>query len=312
MNFLFRVRQQIGYDTHFFCRSNPENYAVAILDSGIVRHPDLERQVIAFYDFSNEKCREWTDFFGHGTHVAGCLAGNGRVSNGRYHGICPEAKLVILKVLNKSGIGEARWLIEALQYILNYHKQWNIKIVNLSLGVEKDVSNESLNKIKNLVDEIIKRNILVVCAAGNYGPRNNTIYGIGTMKNVITVGCYDGIFEKGNSSFCRMFSGRGDKNSLIVKPDIVAPGTKIISCSNKLVKVRNKNYRNAYEEKSGTSMSAPIISGVLMGILLNYPKLSTEEIKRMLFQATTDIGYEKNMQGNGFLNCKMLTESKHM
>lgn len=312
MNFLFRVRQQIGYDTHFFCRRNSDNIAVAIVDSGIIRHPDLERQVIAFYDFSNEKSKEWIDSYGHGTHVAGCLAGNGRISKGRYHGICPEAKLVILKVLNKDGIGEARWLIEALKYILNYHKQYNIRIVNLSLGVEKDVSQESLTKIKNLIEELIERNILVVCAAGNYGPCNNTIYGIGTMKDVITVGCYDGIFEKGNTGFCRLFSGRGDKDSLIVKPDIVAPGTKIISCSNKIEKIYNKNYRNAYEEKSGTSMSAPIISGVLMGILLNYPELNIKDTKTMLLKSTTDIGYEKNMQGNGFVNCKLLLDKKNM
>lgn len=307
---MFRVRQQIGYDTHFFCRDNPDNYAVAIVDSGIIRHPDLERQVIAFYDFSNEKSKEWVDAYGHGTHVAGCLAGNGRLSKGRYHGICPETKLVILKVLNQTGIGEARWLIEALKYILNYHKQYNIRIVNLSLGVEKDVSRESLNKIKNLIDELTKEKILVVCAAGNYGPQNNTIYGIGTMKDVITVGCYDGIFEKRNSGFCRLFSGRGDKDSLIVKPDIVAPGTKIISCSNRVEKGRNQNYRNAYEEKSGTSMSAPIISGVLMGILLNYPNIGIKDMKAMLFKSTTDIGYEKNMQGNGFINCKLLINMK--
>ena len=96
----------------------------------------------------------------------------------------------------------------------------------------------------------------------------------------------------------------------LVKPDIVAPGTKIISCSNRVEKGRNQNYRNAYVEKSGTSMSAPIISGVLMGILLNYPNIGIKDIKTMLFKATTDIGYEKNMQGNGFINCKLLINMK--
>ena len=72
---MYRVRHQIGYDTHFFCRDNPEKYAVAVVDSGIIRHPDLKEQVIAFSDFSDEKYSECVDFFGHGTHVAGCLAG---------------------------------------------------------------------------------------------------------------------------------------------------------------------------------------------------------------------------------------------
>lgn len=305
---MYRVRHQIGYDSHFFCRENPNNYAVAVVDSGIIWHPDLNEQVIAFYDFSDEKCQEWADFYGHGTHVAGCLAGNGRLSKGRYQGICPNAKLVVLKVLNRAGLGEAKWLIEALKYILNNYKRWNIRIVNLSLGVERDVGRESLSKIQSLISEMIKRDIFVVCAAGNYGPKENTIYGIGTMKDVITVGCYDGIYEKANSVNCRLFSGRGDRTSSIIKPDIVAPGTKIISCSNKLERYRGKNYRNAYEEKSGTSMSAPIISGILLGILLNYPHLRFEEVKRMILDATTDIGYEKTMQGNGFINCKKLTD----
>ena len=303
---MYRVRHQIGYDTHFFTRGNPENYAVAVVDSGIIRHPDLKGQVIAFYDFSNEKCDDYADFFGHGTHVAGCLAGTGLLSKGRYQGICPCAKLVVLKVLNKDGLGEAKWLIEALKYILENHKRWNIKIVNLSLGVEKDVSEATFCIIQRLVMEIIKKDILVVCAAGNYGPRDNTIYGIGKMKEVITVGCYDGIYEKANEAACRLFSGRGDKRSLVIKPDIVAPGTKIISCSNRLERLRNGKYRNAYEEKSGTSMSAPIISGILMGIILNYPYLSSGEIRKMILNSTTDIGYEKNMQGNGFINCSKL------
>lgn len=303
---MYRVRQQIGYDLHFFSRKNLANYSVAIVDSGIIRHPDLKEQVIAFYDFSDENHNDFVDFFGHGTHVAGCLAGTGFLSKGRYQGICPAAKLVILKVLNKNGYGEAKWLIEALRYILKNYEKWNIKIVNLSLGVEKDVSETTFCMIQRLVMEIIEKEILVVCAAGNYGPKDNTIYGIGRMKEVITVGCYDGIYERGNSAHCRLFSGRGDKISTVMKPDIVAPGTKIISCSNRPEKLFNGKYRNAYEEKTGTSMAAPIISGVLMGILLNYPNITAKGAKEIILNATTDIGYEKNMQGHGFINCKKL------
>lgn len=303
---MFRVRQQIGYDELFFNRSNPRDYAVAIVDSGIIRHPDLEKQVIAFYDFSNEKKEKCVDYYGHGTHVAGCLAGNGSVSKGRYHGICPGAKLVILKVLNCFGVGEAGWLMEALNCILLNHQKWNIKVVNLSLGVEKEVSEKNLKRILFLVEELLKRNILIVCAAGNYGPKNNTIYGIGAMKEVITVGCYDGVFEEGNTTFCRLFSGRGDKNGIVTKPDIVAPGTRIISCSSKIKKIKNGQYSHAYEEKSGTSMATPIISGVILGILLNHPDMGPWEVKRNLFQAVSDTGYDITMQGRGFIDCKKL------
>lgn len=305
---MYRVRHQIGYDTHFFCRDNPEKYAVAVVDSGIIRHPDLKEQVIAFSDFSDEKYSECVDFFGHGTHVAGCLAGNGALSKGRYHGICPSAKLVVLKVLNRNGIGEATWLINALKYILEYYKKWNIRIVNLSLGVEREVGETSLSIILQLVNAIIRKDILVVCAAGNYGPENNTIYGIGKLQEVITVGCYDGIYERKNSS-CRLFSGRGDKRSTIIKPDIVAPGTKIVSCSNHPEKLRNGQYRNAYIDKSGTSMAAPIVSGILMGILLNSPDIAPGDARKLLLNSTTDIGFEKNMQGNGFVDCKKIVQT---
>ena len=302
---MYRVRHQIGYDMHFFCRENPNKYAVAVVDSGVYRHPDLKEQVIAFSDFSDEKNSDCVDYFGHGTHVAGCLCGNGYLSKGRYHGICPNAKLVVLKVLNRNGIGEATGLINALKCILDNYKKWNVKVVNLSLGVEKEVAEESLSIILQLINAIIKKDMLVVCAAGNYGPDNNTIYGIGKLQEVITVGCYDGIYEK-NTTSCRLFSGRGDKKNAIIKPDIVAPGTKIISCNNNPTKLRNGQYRNAYIEKSGTSMAAPIISGILMGIILNAEDITQKEAKKVLLESTVDIGFEKNMQGNGFVSCSKI------
>ncbi len=309
---MYRVRHQIGYDTHFFSRENPNDYAVAIVDSGIVNHPDLERQVIAFYDFSNEKSEYPSDSYGHGTHVAGCLAGNGKLSKGRYQGICPSARLVVLKVLDKDGKGEAKWLIEALRFILQNYKRWNIKVVNLSLGVEKDVKEETLDVIYKFINELIDRDLIVVCAAGNYGPKNNTIYGVGTLKDVITVGCYDGIYEQGNGLNCRMFSGRGNIDSQIIKPDIVAPGTKIVSCCNEVAYTKRRGYRNAYIEKTGTSMSAPIISGIFLGVFLNYQGISTKEAKKIVLNAVNDIGYERNMQGNGFIDCKKIIRTRNL
>lgn len=306
---MYRVRQQIGYDKHFFCRENPEDYTVAIVDSGVAKHPDIEERVIAFYDFSKEAYKMPYDSFGHGTHVAGCLAGNGRLSGGRYQGICPNAKLVSLKVLDKEGNGEAKWLIQALKYILDYQEKWKIRIVNISLGVEKEVCMQSLSIILSLVKEIIRQNILVVCAAGNYGPENNSIYGIGTLKDVITVGCYDGMYEGTRIKKCQLYSGRGDKDSQIIKPDIVAPGTQIVSCSNQITKFRKNRYISAYEARSGTSMSTPIISGILFGVLLNCPGITCDDAKRILFSATRDIGYEKNMQGHGFIDCQKMIKN---
>lgn len=90
--------------------------------------------------------------------------------------------------------------------------------------------------------------------------------------------------------------------------NIVAPGTAIVSCSNTVSYRKNTGYRNAYIQKSGTSMSAPIVSGIVMSIILNKPHLSAKEIKEIVLKGTVDVGLPKNMQGYGMTSCNRIRD----
>ena len=119
----------------------PINYTgkgigVAVVDTGVAPHPDLVKpadRIVAFKDYINEK-REPYDDNGHGTHVAGIIAGNGYGSRGKYSGIAPEANIIAIKTLDKEGSGDTSDVIAAIQWVLDNRNRYNIKVLNLSLG----------------------------------------------------------------------------------------------------------------------------------------------------------------------------------
>ena len=110
-----RVRRQLGLINDFETEKARTSVSVAVLDSGITYHPDLREQILAFRDFSGRRMQRSRlhyfhtpyDEHGHGTHVSGIICGTGRVSLGRYQGICPGAKIIMAKVLDERGDGSA-------------------------------------------------------------------------------------------------------------------------------------------------------------------------------------------------------------
>lgn len=225
---MYRVRQQIGYDESFYSLDNPQALSVAVLDSGIAPHPDFGNRIVAFYDFNEARGNKPYDYMGHGTHVCGCILGDGKLSAGRYKGICPGANLVMGKILDSNGGGTGGQMISGLEWILENKELYKIKVLNISLGVEKKMNRGDLSKICGIIRELIFHNIVVVCAAGNYGPSDDSIYGIGAMPEVITVGCYDGIFARSGGVCCEKYSGRGVKGGRVVKPHLSAKEIKEI------------------------------------------------------------------------------------
>ena len=119
---MYRVKRQIGLTKELQTavlhvgRRNPA-VGVAVLDTGVSSHPDLREQILVFRDFVNEQTGAYDDS-GHGTHVAGCVAGNGRLSRGIYSGMHPGCRLVIRKVLNNRGEGRIDHMIQAMEWIL--------------------------------------------------------------------------------------------------------------------------------------------------------------------------------------------------
>jgi len=156
--------------------------------------------------------------------------------------------------------------------------------------------------------------IVVVVAAGNNGPGPMSISTPGISRKVITVGSSDDnvAVEIFGNSKSKDYSGRGPTPFCIKKPDIVAPGSNIISCNISRYSLRSKDgYANSpmmYTVKSGTSMATPVVSGAIALLLSKYPNLTNKEVKLKLRESAVDLGHHWEKQGWGLLNVRRLLE----
>ncbi len=255
---------------------------IAFLDTGICRIPDFGKRIVCFKDFLNGKKSVYDDN-GHGTHVAGIASGGGY-----YKGMAPQSDIIMLKVLNSSGQGNASDVIAGIQWIANNYKKYNIRIVNMSIGTSSPVNNDPL---VDAVEKLWDMGIVVVTAAGNNGPSPGSISSPGTSRKVITVASSDDEKES------KIFSGRGPTRDCIIKPDILAPGSNITSC---------RCTAGTYRKLSGTSMSAPIISGAIALLLEKEPELCPDDVKYMLKLSSDTLNMPPNRQGWGMLNVERL------
>lgn len=301
-----RVRKQIGCPEEYQHQSGRDAITAAVLDTGIAPHPDFGRRIIGFRDFMNRRQLPYDDS-GHGTHVCGIMAGDGTASRGRFAGIAPEARLVVGKVLNKNGEGAVDNMLEGIEWILSMQAYYHIRVLNISIGVGKLKEEADKEKLIRAVEKAWNKGLVVVTAAGNAGPEPMSISPIGASKQVITVGCHDGGYFGGRESLCESYSGRGPSEYAIKKPDIVAPGTDIVSCSSK-VKRYYYGYRDAYVKKSGTSMATPIVSGAAVLLLQKLPELTNEMVKNKLIYTATDMKEAWTKQGWGMININKLLE----
>lgn len=301
---MLRVREQIGCRDELVAGCGKKGVTIAMLDTGIAGHPDFDDRLIAFRDFVNGK-KEFYDDSGHGTHVAGCMCGSGRLSDGKYKGIAPASRLVVGKVLDYKGDGIIESMASGIEWVLQNRKKYDIRILNISIGMGDAADKERMKGLLNLVDEAWKSGLIVVCAAGNSGPRAMTISPIGARKNVITVGCNEGGYFGDREDLCESYSSRGPSTFDVKKPDIVAPGTDIVSC-NAFWEKRGWRYRNAYIAKSGTSMATPVVSGAMALLLQKYPFYNNERAKKKLLATAKDLHEPWNKQGAGMIQINSL------
>lgn len=265
---------------------------VCILDTGIYEHIDFTGRIWAFYDFLAFKRRPYDDN-GHGTHVAGLVAGDGTASMGKYRGAAPGCGIIALKVLDRYGTGSQDDVLRALRWIRENRQQYRIRVVNISVGTTCNSKRNHARLLKS-VEQLWDEGVVVVTAAGNQGPRPGSITAPGSSKKVITVGSSD--LLEGRSAI----SGRGPTAECVCKPDIVAPGNKIMSC------VPGKPY--SYGVKSGTSMSTPLVTGAIACALEKNPALTNTDIKTMLMNSAEDMGLPQNLQGWGKFNRRKFLE----
>lgn len=281
------------------CPLTGSGIGVAVLDTGCAPHPDLNGQIRAFCDIIGRRSLPYDDN-GHGTHVCGIIAGNGSLSGGRFRGIAPGCNLIPVKVLDRQGSGCASDVLAGLRWIRQHQKQFDIRIVNISVGSFSRRNMGENSVLVRGVDAAWDAGLVVVVAAGNRGPERSSITTPGISRKVITVGCSDDekeILIMGN----RMvhYSGRGPTCSCICKPDIIAPGASITSCCAS---------SPGYIAKSGTSMATPLVSGAIALLLEKYPDMSNRDVKLYLREKAVDLGLPHNQQGWGMLDLKRLLE----
>lgn len=287
-----------------------EGITIAILDTGIAPMLDFtspQNRILAFKDFVNNN-KEPYDDNGHGTHVTGICAGNGSLSSGKYCGMAPMANIVSVKTLNNTGKGNSTDVLAGIQWVLDNKDKYNIRIVNLSIGTNNTSENDPLVKA---AERLWDSGIVITTAAGNNGPSPCTISSPGISRKIITVGSSDDhtavrIFDDTLVNF----SGRGPTAQCVIKPDVVAPGTNIVSCLTPTPYSENgsaaKRIDTYYQSLSGTSMSTPIVTGAIALLLQKHPELKPDDIKYMLKLSCTDLKYPPNQQGWGLINVENL------
>ena len=316
------VREAFGYDG--------AGIGVAVIDSGITSwHDDLgtadlpgTQRVAAFADFVGSESAPYDDY-GHGTHVAGIIAGNGYDSGGGRQGMAPSSRLVVLKVLDGSGRGRISQVIAALEYVVAHRHELNIRVVNLSIAAPVTESYTS-DFLALATKRAVEEGIVVVASAGNSGraPDGRTVYGsIGAPGNapwVLTVGAasHMGTNDRGDDTIAP-FSSRGPTAvDHLAKPDLAAPGVGIVSLSAPgselfsskssylLAGTLNSSDR-PYLSLSGTSQASPVVAGTVALMLQANPALTPNAVKAILqFTAEDRPQYDRFTQGAGFLNAE--------
>lgn len=228
---------------------------------------------------------------GHGTHVAGIVAGDGTASEGRFHGAAPEATLFGVSA------GELLFVENAasgLEWVLENHDKVSpkIKVVNASWGSNAGASPSSLPIIWRLQDRLVEEGITVVFVAHNYGgdgTRSRTVQEcINPTAGVICVANYDDEDTGTRSGTIAESSSRGAARDPRTWPDLAAPGTSIMSTCRVTLPVcwlgggHHDDPHNTYSSLGGTSMAAPHVAGIVAQLLQANPRLSPAEIEDIL------------------------------
>ena len=300
--FMKQVKEAIEYWTDEMKEGKylGQGIRIAVLDTGIILHPDFDRRIIEFADFVNRR-RFVYDDSGHGTHVAGILAGSGKMSDGVYGGMAPKSELIIGKVLDRQGNGSVRNVMEGIRWILALKEKRQIRIVNISVGAKPQLDSMEEKNLLSGVEMLWDAGLIVVVSAGNYGPKEGSIAVPGSSRKVITVGAV------GNSQIVNIhpreewnYSGRGPTNLCVVKPDLVAPGTQVVSCNGQYL----HRWKKPYIAKSGTSMATPVATGAIACLLSKYPDMTNVEVKLRLRESCKQ--ENSGEQGWGMLNMKNL------
>jgi serine protease AprX len=282
----------VGADRAWAAGWTGRGIGIAVLDSGVAPDADLTEPTNRLFSpvsFAGSDGVQ-ADPGGHGTHVAGILAGNGRRSNGQYVGVAPEATVIDVRVLTANGNGRISSVVRGITWALAHRAQYNIRVVNLSLGAPAPSSYRT-DPFSAAAEIAWRRGLVIVAAAGNDGPNSGTVVTPGIDPYVITVGATD---DQGSAALTddrlAWFSAWGTPTDGTPKPDLVAPGRRLIS-----LRVPGSALDRLYPDRvvavaggatyfrlSGTSMATPVVAGAAALLLQRQPWLTPDQVKAHL------------------------------
>jgi major intracellular serine protease len=263
-----------------------EGIVIAVIDTGVdTDHPDLKDQIIGGRNFTTDYNGDpdiFEDNNGHGTHVSGTIAAS--LNKSGVVGVAPKAKILSLKVLSGEGSGDYEWIINAINYAVEWRGPQNerVRVISMSLGGPEDVP-----ELHKAIQNAVTNDVSIIVAAGNEGDDREDTFEYaypGSYNEVIQVGAVDS--ELNLAPF----------TNTNTEVDLVAPGVEVVSTY----------LDNKYASLSGTSMATPHVAGAL-ALIIN---LSEKEFDRSLIEAelyaqlvrrTLPLGYRKSSEGNGFL-----------
>ncbi|HEX2064229.1 MAG TPA: S8 family serine peptidase [Acidimicrobiales bacterium] len=254
----------------------PSDVGVCVLDTGIdAGHVDLDGgQVVAWRDYVNARPAPYDDN-GHGTHVAGIVAGQGD-GDAAYRGVAPGSALVGLKVLDSTGSGTSTNIISAIDFCVANRSAYNVRVVNLSLG--SSGPSDGTDSMSVAVTRAFDNGVLPVVAAGNAGPATSTVGSPGAAARGVTVCSLADTGE--NGFFLSSFSSRGATADGRTKPDVCGPGHRITAPA--------ANSGNGYVIYSGTSMATPFAAGVAALMLDADPTETPTSLRDQLVATAED------------------------
>ena len=287
---------------------------VAVIDSGISPHNDLRAsngvyRIVHSLNLSDEA--DANDYSGHGSHVAGIIAGNGNTTNGVRPGVASKVGLINVKVSNAQGMSLVSDIVAGLQWIYDNKDLYNIQVVNISLNSTVPEPYH-VSPLSAAVEILWFNGIVVVVSAGNNGDGNSpvTLYPPANDPFVITVGA---VADMGtpdlSDDVIPDFSAYGTSEDNFAKPDLVAPGRNIISLlASSTAKLAIDHPSHVVDDQSfrmsGTSTAAPVVSGAVALLLQGEPGLTPDQVKyRLLATANKNwLNYEAAKAGAGTLD----------
>jgi serine protease AprX len=278
-------------------RSTGEGIGVAVIDTGIDGDlPDFQTSQgsstsrVSASAVIDPKATTAGDTYGHGTAVAGLVAGNGWARDsadslfGEYAGTAPDANLISVKVADDSGAATTLDAIYGLQFVVDHRTDYNIRVANLSFR-STSAESHTTDPLDAAVEQAWLHGITVVAAAGNLGTASGAVsYAPGNDPYVITVGATDNQGTVTNwDDVEASWSSRGVTQDGFAKPDVLAPGAHIVSTlapgSSFAAACPTCLIGGAYFQLSGTSLAAPIVSGIVADLLAAHPGWTPAMVK---------------------------------